>query len=95
MFGYYENIFICIFNFKILLYNRSLGNASLPQFSNDSELGRKKKKETMKQHLIFFSFLMFIIGSDMNVVLLGNKDQENKHDGETKPLHYVLIGSMC
>jgi hypothetical protein len=30
---------------------------------------------------------MFLIGSDMNVVLPANKDQENRHDGETKQLH--------
>jgi hypothetical protein len=29
---------------------------------------------------------MFLIGSDMNVVLPANKDQENKHVGETKQL---------
>jgi len=32
------------------------------------------------------SNLMFLIGSDMNVVLPANKDQENKHVGETKQL---------
>jgi hypothetical protein len=80
--GYYENIFICIFYFKIVLNNLSLGNAGCRSFGMIQNLVEKKKKKYRLR-----SNLMFLIGSDMNVVLPANKDQENRHDGETKQLH--------
>jgi hypothetical protein len=49
--GYYENIFICIFYFKIVLNNLSLGNAGCRSFGMIQNLVEKKKKkiQTTKQ----------------------------------------------